>query len=107
MPRRSNDPRDLLRKPEEVPEDNEWAQRTDSFDTTHAQRIWDTAFSKSLEVILDRLKLANDLTDKTRMVTKGTKLACEYADIVLDVYSNHRQQNKGVFVAAAERMNAE
>ena len=103
---RSGDPRHLLKGNDEVPQEQEdWGTRVQKFNQTHAERIWDLAFSKAIEVALVDSNRGKDFDDRLRLLAKNTKSACVLADKILQVYAEHRKANNGTFVAAAETMN--
>jgi hypothetical protein len=102
---KSNDPRTLLKKEEEPQEQIQWSARIQEFGDMHAERIWDLAFSKAIEVALADSNRGKGFDDRLRILASNTKVACVFADKILQVYAEHRKDNNGVFVAAAEIMN--
>lgn len=105
---KSNDPRQLLRGNDAEPQEQvEWSARVQQFDNTHAERIWDLAFSKAIEVALSDSNRGKGFDDRLRILASNTKQACIFADKILQVYAKHRKENNGVFTAAAEIMNQE
>lgn len=103
---KSSDPRNLLKGNDEVlQEETDWGTRVQKFDQTHAERIWDLAFSKAIEVALVDSNRGKDFEDRLRILARNTKAACTLADKILQVYAEHRKATNGVFIAAAEIMN--
>jgi hypothetical protein len=104
---KSNDPRNLLKGNEDPQEEVQWNARVQKFDNTHAERIWDLAFSKAIEVALSDSNRGKGFDDRLRILASNTKQSCIFADKILQVYAEHRKENNGVFAAAAEIMNQE
>ena len=103
---KSSDPRHLLKGNDEVPQKQvDWGTRVQKFDQTHAERIWDLVFSKAIEVALVDSNRGKGFDDRLRILASNTKAACVFADKILQVYAEHRKDNNGTFVAAAEIMN--
>jgi hypothetical protein len=103
---RSNDPRTLLKKEEEVQEATDWSVRTDTFDTDHAKHIWDMTFQACLQDSLQNSHRGVTSEDKFRLLVKNIKQALVTSDAILQVYAEHRKANQHVFVAAAEIMSS-
>jgi hypothetical protein len=104
MPK-TNDPRNLLKGNDDFQEEPKWSDRIQKFDSFHSERIWDLVFSKAIEIAIIDSNRGKDFEDRLRILAKNTNIACAFADKVLQVYAQHRKENNGVFIAAAEIMN--
>jgi len=106
MPR-AIDPRNLLKKTEGNQEEEvQWSERIEEFDIEHIKHVWDLAFSESFKTVLAFTQRGTSLEDRMRYLAKQTKIALEYADVVIQVYAEHRKNTTGVFVSAVETLNS-